>query len=71
MGKRFKGARLVQWGLSAEIVARFCDFCEAKDGAPAHRLMANALESYMNAADEDVKKRMMKARKKRIATTGT
>jgi hypothetical protein len=65
MGKRFKGARLVQWGLSRDLVDRFLDFCEAKDGSPAYRQMANALESYMDAADPTIKKRMAKARKKR------
>lgn len=65
MGKRFRGVRLVKWGLSEETVARFQDFCEAKDRSPAYVQMENALKAYMDDASEEIKKQMASLRRKR------
>jgi hypothetical protein len=47
MAKEPSGARLIQFGVSAELVERFLDFCEGYEGAPVHRLLARAMEFYM------------------------
>lgn len=66
MGKKFRGSRLVKWGLSQELVARFIDFCEAKDGSPAYRQLENAIEHYIDMADDGIKAKMEIAKKRRL-----
>ena len=64
MGKRFSGGRLIQWGVSAPVVTRFRDFCEAK-GALAHKQMERALEHYMENADIETRKQIAKIKRQR------
>jgi hypothetical protein len=47
VAKEPSGARLIQLGVATELVERFLDFCEGYEGAPLHRLLARAMESYM------------------------
>jgi hypothetical protein len=68
MAKEPSGARLIQFGVPAELVQRFLDFCEGYEGAPVHRLLARALEFYMAdryAAEPEVKRRADEARQRR------
>lgn len=68
MGKSPTGAKLRQIGLEAELVNRFLDFCEGYEGAPAHRLVARALEAYMierYQAEPEVRRRAEAARRLR------
>lgn len=68
MSKSPSGAKLRQIGLESELVNRFLDFCEGYEGAPAHRLIARALEAYMIErynAEPEVKRRADDARRSR------
>jgi hypothetical protein len=68
MAKEPSGARLIQFGVSAELVERFLDFCEGYEGAPVHRLLARAMEFYMAdryVAEPEVKRRAEAARARR------
>jgi hypothetical protein len=69
MPKEPSGARLLQLGLSPDLVERFLDFCEGYEGAPAHRLIARALEAHMLErydAEPEVKRRSDEALAKRL-----
>jgi hypothetical protein len=66
MAKSPTGAKLRQIGLEPVLVNRFLDFCEGYEGAPAHRLIARALEAYMverYLAEPEVKRRADEARR--------
>jgi hypothetical protein len=68
MSKQPTGARLTQLGLEPELVNRFLDFCEGYEGAPLHRLLARAMETYMAQryeAEPEVKRRAEAARRVR------
>ena len=68
MAKSPTGAKLRQIGLEPELVNRFLDFCEGYEGAPAHRLIARALEAYMIErynVEPEVKRRADDARRVR------
>lgn len=68
MAKSPTGAKLRQLGLEPELVNRFLDFCEGYEGAPAHRLIARALEAYMLErydTEPEVKRRAEAARRTR------
>jgi hypothetical protein len=70
MSRQPNGAKLLQLGVSPELVDRFLDFCEGYEGAPLHRLLAKAMEAYMSeryGAEPEVKRRADEARKKRGA----
>jgi len=68
MAKENSGARLLQLGLSPDVVDRFLDFCEGYEGAPSQRLLTKAIEFYMAdryEAEPEVKRRAEEARKRR------
>lgn len=68
MAKEPSGARLIQLGVSAELVERFLDFCEGYEGAPLHRLLARAMELYMADRydkEPEVKRRANEAKSRR------
>lgn len=68
MSKQPTGARLTQFGLDADLVNRFLDFCEGYEGAPLHRLLARAMEAYMAErykAEPEVERRAEQARRRR------
>jgi hypothetical protein len=69
MSKEPSGARLISMGISSDLAERFLDFCEGYEGAPVHRLLARAMEFYMDAryeAEPEVKRRAEEARKRRV-----
>ena len=68
MAKQPTGAKLLQIGIEADLVARFLDFCEGYEGAPPYRLLTKAIEFYMAdrySAEPEVKRRAEEARRRR------
>jgi hypothetical protein len=70
VAKEQSGARLIQLGVSPELVERFIDFCEGYEGAPLHRLLARAMEFYMADRydkEPEVKRRAEEAKARRVS----
>jgi hypothetical protein len=69
MSRPSKGSRLKLLGLDGELIDRVQDFREGYFGAPEYRIVAEALEHFMQdrlQAEPEVKRRYEEARKARL-----
>lgn len=69
MSRPSKGSRLKLLGLEGELIDRVTDFREGYFGAPEYRIIAEALEHFMQdrlQAEPEVRRRYEEARKARL-----
>lgn len=70
-GRPKKPLSLAEFGFSEEMVEQIDDLREGYAGAPAHRVIAEALQHFFNGkgidAEPEVKRRYLAAREKRTA----